>query len=344
MRVLLAAHQTQGGIGTLAQGLADALPAAIGPGDELDVVRGWRNRSFQESRVGRIAFEQVRLAMLARRYDLLHLCDYRPVLLSRSRFLLTIHDVFFLDNPEWFPRQVARYKTLMLDRALKKRPAQIVCVSEWTRKRLLKLRPGVDPEVVVVAPSGIVQPQRITYRPDLERPYFLTVSTIEPRKNHLGLLRAFRRVRRAGLDIVWRIAGPPGYASDPIVAELRREAGVVLHGRVSESEKESLFAEALFAAVPSLAEGFGFPPLEAMARGVPVVCSTGSALDETVGDAALRIDAHDEEGWSAALRRAAEDPELRGTLSAAGAERATRFTWSRSATHYVRAYGRALSR
>src|SRR5215204_1032287 len=98
MRVLLAAHQTRGGIGTLARGLAQALPSALRPGDQLDVELGWNSRRLRESRVGRFSFEQCRVPLLARKYDLLHLCDHRPVLASRSRFLLTIHDVFFLDN------------------------------------------------------------------------------------------------------------------------------------------------------------------------------------------------------------------------------------------------------
>src|SRR5690348_5221814 len=342
MRILLAAHQTQGGIGTVAQGLAAELPRALDGDDRIDVVRGWPDPRFRESRIGRLTFEQARLPLAARGYDLVHLCDFRPVVLSRSRFLLTIHDVFFLQRPEWFPTRVARYKTFMLDLALRKRPAQIVCVSEWTRRQLLESRPSVDPDVVVAAPSGIAAPND-AYDPEVERPYFLTVSTIEPRKNHLGLLRAFRRARREGLELTWRVVGVPGYASEDIVAELRREPGVEVRGRVSEAERDRLFAGALFVATPSLAEGFGFPPLEAMARGVPVVCSTGSALDETVGGVALRVDADDEEGCGAALLQLGADVELRQRLSAAGSERAEQFSWRRSAEHYVAAYRRALS-
>src|SRR5262249_6074052 len=157
-----------------------------------------------------------------------------PVVLSGSRFLLTIHDVFFLQNPEWFPARVARYKTFMLDLALRKHPSQIVCVSEWTKEQLLESRPSIDPDVVVAAPSGIGMSD-LPSGPGVQRPYFLTVSTIEPRKNHLGLLRAFRRARREGLDLTWCIVGLPGYGSEDIVAELQREPGVEVLGRVSEA-------------------------------------------------------------------------------------------------------------
>src|SRR5262245_65069830 len=155
MRILLAAHQTQGGIGTVAQGLAAELPRALDGDDRIDVVRGWSDRRLRESKVGRLTFEQGRLPLTARGYDLVHLCDFRPVVLSGSPFLLTIHDVFFLQNPEWFPARVARYKTFMLDLALRKRPAQIVCVSEWTKEQLLEARPSVDRDVVVAAPAGM---------------------------------------------------------------------------------------------------------------------------------------------------------------------------------------------
>jgi alpha-1,3-rhamnosyl/mannosyltransferase len=257
--------------------------------------------------------------------------------------MVTIHDVFFLQNPEWFPRDVARYKALMLDVALAKRPAHIVCVSEWTRRSLLTHRPKIDEEVVTVVPSGIEQADRVDHRPNLEAPSFVTISNIQPWKNHLMLLRALRRARADGFAAVWRIVGAPGYDSGEILDTLRREPGVELLGRVSEAEKARLLSEALFAATPSLAEGFGFPPLEAMASGVPVVCSTGSALDETAGDAALRVEADDEDAWSAALIRLATDSNLRERLSAAGAARAKQFTWSRSAAGYVAAYRRAVA-
>src|ERR1051326_1927800 len=144
MRVLLAAHQTGGGIGTVVRALADALPAAIPDGDHLEVVRGWDARRLRESRVGRLAFEQVRLPLLPRRSDLPHPRDLPPVLLRVPRFLITLHAVFFLQSPDWFPGSVARYKASMLDLALRKRPAQIVCVSEWTRQSLLTQRPAID--------------------------------------------------------------------------------------------------------------------------------------------------------------------------------------------------------
>ena len=96
--------------------------------------------------------------------------------------------------------------------------------------------------------------------------------------------------------------------------------------------------------MPSLGEGFGFPPLEAMRRGVPVVCSSGTALDETVGEAAIRVAPEDEERWAQALRALAEDETARSRLREAGLAHAAGFGWPRAAQEYVTAYHSALAR
>ena len=165
--------------------------------------------------------------------------------------------------------------------------------------------------------------------------YFLTVSTIEPRKNHLTLLRAFANARRAGLDLRWIVVGQPGYGSRNIVERLRRAPSVEFVSSVGEARLEELMAGASFVAVPSFGEGFGFPPLEAMARAVPVCCSTGSALDETVGDAAVRVDASDTRGWEAALLSLAGDNGCRQALVERGRAQVKRFDWKTAARRYA---------
>jgi glycosyltransferase involved in cell wall biosynthesis len=168
--------------------------------------------------------------------------------------------------------------------------------------------------------------------------YFLTVATVEPRKNHLGLLRALRAARASGFGLRWKVVGASGYSAEPIVAELRAEPGVEVLGWVPESDLQRLYRGARFAAYPSLAEGFGLPPLEAMARGLPVACSAGSAFDETVGDAALRIEPGDEGAWTEALLWLGSDAAGRDRLRARGLERAAQFDWRRTAAAYVAAY------
>jgi glycosyltransferase involved in cell wall biosynthesis len=282
-------------------------------------------------------FEQFDLARAARRVDLVHLCDHRPILASRTPFVMTIHDVLFLDHPEWFPPAVARYKAAMLRTALKRRPQAVACVSDYTRSRLIHHYPEAS-EISVVILNGVERSEAVPAGEGAS--YFLTVSTIEPRKNHLLLLEAFRRAKAAGFELRWKIVGAPGYLSRPIINALRAEPGVDVLGHVPEDSLDRLYRDARFVASPSLAEGFGFPPLEAMTRGAPVVCSQGSSFDEVVADAGLRVPATDADAWSEALRRLQDDDDLVGELRARGLARSTAFPWQAAARAYVELYER----
>jgi glycosyltransferase involved in cell wall biosynthesis len=131
------------------------------------------------------------------------------------------------------------------------------------------------------------------------------------------------------------VVGRTHYRGEPIVERLRATPGVELRGWVSGEELERLYRGARFVALPSHHEGFGFVPLEAMARGVPAAVATGSALDETAGDAALRVAPDDVDGWADALTRLHADDALRAELIARGRARAASFTWERAAREHV---------
>ena len=338
MRILLPTHQEgTGGIGRTAAELAAALPAALGEKDELIVLPG-----NGRSPLARLLHEQLGVARAARAVDLVHLPDHRALLASRTPVLLTVHDLFFFDRPEWFPPAVVRYKRAMLRLALRRGPAAVVCVSEFTRSRLFAHFPGLDPGRVRVIHHGVTTPPEGDRPTSDAPPYFLTVSTVEARKNHAGLLRAFRAARDRGLDLRWKVAGGAGYRSHEVFDRLRADPEVDVLGSVPDGELERLYAGALFYASPSFGEGFGMTPLEAMARGVPVVCSTGTGLDESVGDAAERVDPDDEAAWTDALLRLAGDEDLRARFATAGRAQAQRFDWARTADEYVDAYRDAL--
>ena len=352
MRILLPIHQgASRGVGTIVRGLCASIPAALGPDDELVIVgqrihdaeqRKLQNRSgatWRSPRVSRLLYEQLYLPFETRGTDLVHLCDHRPLLLSGRRFLLTVHDVFFLDHPEWFPAVTVRYRRAMLAAAIRKHPAAVVCVSEYTRQRLLAHYPEAARSHLVVIYPGVEQPEEHQVDSvEPEDPYFLTVAMIEPRKNHLGLLDAYKLARRGGLQLRWKVVGAFGQRSDEIVSALRAEPGVDLLGHVPDVELDRLYRRARFLALPSHSEGFGFPPLEAMVRGLPTACSTGSALDETVADAALRIPATDRQAWAEALRKLGSDETERERLRQLGLRRAALFRLDEAARKYVRSY------
>jgi glycosyltransferase involved in cell wall biosynthesis len=177
-----------------------------------------------------------------------------------------------------------------------------------------------------------------------ERPILLTVSAKRPHKNLLRLLEAHARIDPAQRPLLVL----PGYGT-PHEAELIGRAaalGSADHVRflhwVEQADLEGLYAAATAFVFPSLYEGFGFPVLEAMRRGVPVACSDRSTLPEVAGDAALLFDPEDDEAIHAALVRLLGDDELRTRLSAAGPEQAAQFSWDRTAELTVASYRRAL--
>jgi glycosyltransferase involved in cell wall biosynthesis len=336
VRVLIPIHQADpGGIMTVVRGLAGALPDVLDPGDDL-VLYGDPARE-RWGKVQRVVDQQWRAARAARGADLVYLGDYRPLGVNRVPFVITVHDLTFLDRPDWYPRPVALYKRAMFRAALAKRPAGVVCVSEHTRGRFVAHAPRYPAERVRVIHPGLVPPPPAV--PSGGDPYFLTVGAIEPRRNHLMLLAAFEH---AAPGLRWVVVGREHYRGGPITARLRAAPGVEVRGWVSDDELERLYRGARFVALPSHHEGFGFVPLEAMARGVPAAVATGSALDETAGDAALRAGPGDVDGWTEALRRLHEDEALRSELIARGRTRAARFTWERAAREHV-AFFRAVA-
>jgi alpha-1,3-rhamnosyl/mannosyltransferase len=173
--------------------------------------------------------------------------------------------------------------------------------------------------------------------------YVLALATIEPRKNLPMLVRAFDLVAGDDRDLRLAIAGPPGWGIDAFetaVAKARHREQILGLGYVDERDRRDLLAGAAVLAYPSVYEGFGHPPLEAMQCGVPVVASSAGPLPEVLGDAALLPDPADVNAIAADLARALEDEELRARLVAEGHARVARFDWSGSAEEFARLYER----
>jgi glycosyltransferase involved in cell wall biosynthesis len=333
VQIFIPIHQAApGGIMAVVRGLVAALPEALDRADDL-VLYGDPARQ-RWGKAQRLVDQQWGAARAARRADLVHLTDYRPLVASRVPFVITIHDLTFLDRPEWYPLAVALYKRAMFRAALAKGPAAVVCVSAHSRARFAAWAPRYPAERVRVIHPGLALPPPRTDVEAADR-FLLTVGAIEPRRNHLTLLDAFQRARARGLRLRWIVVGRTHYQGGPILERLRAAPGVDVRGWVSDAELERLYRGARLVALPSHHEGFGFVPLEAMARGVPTAVATGSALDETAGDAALRVDPADPAAWADALERLDGDHALRAELVERGRARAAGFTWERAAAAHV---------
>ncbi len=243
--------------------------------------------------------------------------------------ICTIHDIIPVDRPEWFsPRFAAWYQWLLPK--LVHRVQHIIAISEFTKRRIIE-RFGVDATKITVVPNGIGS----EFVPQSQPPgqYLLSVCSVEPRKNLPGLLRAWQRVApRIPSEIELVLVGGKGASAvfqDAGVGELPPR--VRFTGYVSDEQLPGVYAGALALIYPSLYEGFGLPPLEAMACGTPVVTSETTSLPEVVGEAALLVDPATEESIADGIRRIVDDAPLRDRLRSAGLARARQYTWDRSA-------------
>ena len=280
---------------------------------------------------------------LARDPDVFHLSHIWQPPLGKARGVITIHDLTPIMMPDVHVPGNVEANRLTL-RFAAEQASGILVDSESTRRDLLTLAPGVEPRTRVVYLAAPREFRPVSDREELQRalsalgldraPYFLFAGVTEPRKNLPGLLRAFATLGREYGEIRLVIAGPPGWGDLSIPEEAARLGigdRVIATGGLPRPTLRYLMAGALALVYPSLYEGFGIPPLEAMACGTAVITSNVSSLPEVVGDDAVLVDPRSVEELASAMRLLADDPVLRRDLGRRGLERAARFSWQSTA-------------
>jgi glycosyltransferase involved in cell wall biosynthesis len=328
--------------------------ALITDSPELPVPAGGRRIPVPSmGRAARLWFDHRRLARLARdeKFDLLHCTkSFVPPRLDCAS-VATVYDVIFLKRRELYPFWWRAYWTRAL-RASLGRASAVLAISEFTARDVESLLPAAKGKVHPVLggvnasafSTGAEEARRRREARSVTGPYFLSVGNLTRRKNLPVLLDAFSSVRettRATLVL----AGAAEFGGDEVLERLRRgEPGVSYLGRVSDADLSALYQGALAFVYPSSEEGFGLPVLEAMASGAPVVTTTGGALPEAAGDAALLVPPGSAADLARAMSRLAEDPALRADLVARGARRAAEHSWSRTARETLRVYESAAAR
>ncbi len=259
--------------------------------------------------------------------DVLHCPTYRGPTRSRVPLVVTVHDLAVFRHPEAFNRWTRAYSPRVVPRVLAA-AQRVIAVSEFTRQELNEML-RVPDEKIRVVPNGVGD-EFTNVGEAAEGDYVLAVGTLEPRKNLERLVEAVQRTKRE-----LRVVGARGWGGVEVGGN-----GVRWLGEVSDTELARLYRGAACVAYPSLYEGFGIPVLEAMACGVPVVTTRGTAMEEVADGAAVLVDARDPAEIAAGIERAATD---RDELVARGLARASQFRWDAVAAATVQVYREAAA-
>jgi len=267
---------------------------------------------------------------------------------SGQRLVVTVHDLAFEYYPGMFPRSW-RYMYRLGLRAAVARADAIVTPSRNTAEDLLS-RTRVDParlHVVPLAASiglGSADSDATLARLKVREPYVLFVGTLEPRKNLVRLIRAYRRVAATGLPHALVLAGPLGWHPEALMREiaLSGPGDIVMTGAVSEGDLDALYRAADAFVYPSLYEGFGLPVIEAMVRGIPTVASNTSAVPEVAGDTTLGVNPRSVREIGQAIESVLTDLDLAERLAMRGRRQAERFSWDETARLTLQVYDRVL--
>lgn len=306
-----------------------------------------------------VGWHRLRLPVPAERLagecDLFHSPDFSLPPLRMAHGVVTVHDLSFLRLPEHADPGLRDYLQQSVPQAVA-RAHRVLADSENTKHDLIELL-GVAEDKVSVVPAGVearfrpvrdtVKLAEVRARYRLPEWFILSVGTLEPRKNLARLISAYAQMRRqTGLPHALVLAGKPGWLYQGIYDQVRQEGledYVHFPGFVADADLPALYTLADLLAFPSLYEGFGLPPLEAMACGTPVVCSNNSSLPEAVGSAALLVDATDVDGLADAMARILGNASLRARLADLGRAQAARFTWIAAAEKLLKAYRLAVT-
>lgn len=286
-------------------------------------------------------------------FDLFHGTNYEVPLWQRRRNVLTIHDLSLMLHPEYHEPSLVRRSRRRLPLMIRA-AEKIIAVSESMKREMIE-HLKIQPERIAVTPEA----PRENFRPlplsetlairqqlGIETDFILAVGTIEPRKNLLTLVRAFDQiVRTTTLRPQLVIAGGEGWLMEELYSFIAKSGSaerVRFIGYTTDDQLRALYSSCRISIYPSLYEGFGLPPLEAMACGAPVIASCIPAIEETVGKAALLIDPRNVDELANTITQLWNDEPQRARLSEAGLRHAAKFTWKKTARLTLDVYGQVL--
>lgn len=290
----------------------------------------------------RIIYEQLKALKIYNNYDLVHFPDYATPMFYKGKKIATIHDMAMYTMRDKYTKMQIMTKDILMKNTIKNAD-RLICVSEFSKKELIKYYPEVEEKATVVY-SGINIPKydiegefeaNTLQKYNIEKDnYILYVGTIAPPKNIHNLIKAYVKACGEGLSCKLVIAGRKGWMYDEIfkyVNETKMEENIIFTDYISDLELEVLYRNTKIFSSISFYEGFGFPPLEALGRGVPVLLSNIDIFKEICKDSALYCDPYDIKNISDNMLKLIGDKALQNKLKSNGEQRIKIFDWSKTA-------------
>lgn len=301
----------------------------------------------------RIIAEQFKTIKLLGRYNLIHYPDYAIPILCAKPCITTIHDLAMYSSTNTYTRPQIITKRFFMNFTIRK-AYKLICISNFTAKELTKYYKDIDTDKIEIVYNGIdykpyeISQQNILTTKDkfkINKPYILFVGTLSPSKNIHRLIKAFNNLKKQGYDYQLVIAGKKGWLYEnlfQLVSKLKIDKEVIFTGYVSDSELEVLYNKCEFCSFISLYEGFGFPPLEAMARQKPVLVSNIASIPEVVGNAGLYCNPYSTSDITKKMIKLINDNNLKSSLIKKGVLRVKSFSWDKTANNTYRVYEKVL--
>ncbi|MCM8764016.1 MAG: glycosyltransferase family 4 protein [Candidatus Omnitrophica bacterium] len=287
------------------------------------------------------------------RIDLIHMQYHVPFRIDIPS-VITLHDVSYLAHPEFFPIFERLKMKLMMPYSIKK-AKKIITVSEFSKKEISKLYKYAPGKIYTIyngisdyfKPATTTEIQQTLEKYQIRNPYILTVSNLQPRKNLKGLIESFSNILRKDrkFPCCLVIVGKKLWLYDDIFAGIRNsefKEKIFITGYLNDTEIISLYSGAEMFVYVSFYEGFGFPPIEAMACGCPVITSNTSSLPEITGDACIHVNPENSEEIASAIVQLYQNKSLKENLIGKGFMQAKKFSWSKCAKKTIDIYKEVL--
>jgi len=332
------AHEHTSGVQRHAQEIAKALEEA--DDTVTTVIPKYKNRYYQQ------IWEHTLLPFYARKYDILYCpSNIAPLYLpKKTKLVLTLHDLAFLDFPKQYSSVFQKYYTFLVPKNIH-RAEYIITISDFSKKRIIREYPWVENKISVIH-HGISS--HFSPSDQQKSDYVLYVGTMNSIKNFQVLLELFLTPEFKNMNLKMILPNASTFSEDAYINTLiqnaRASANIDIIDRVNQDELKVYYQNAKLFVFPSFHESFGFPPLEAMACGTPVIVSNVTALPEVCGDAALYVDPHSRENIAEKIKLLFYDISLQEHYIAKGLAHVQTYTWEAAAKAHLKVFKEILKK